>query len=250
MALKINIDVAKIAADFKDLALEVEQDLNKGVANLAAMTHAKVAEMANNELRSTRKNFQDSLGFEEVAPGVWVVSVDEKGLWVEEGIEPNTDMKPGLLKDATQISKDGHRYRSIPFEHSKAPSQLTPYAQRLVSQIRYELKKQGIPFKKLEKTPEGSPRIGKLHKLDISSGKPTPRASTDALKGINIYQTMTKTGNVRRDILTFRTVSDGPASAKKWIHPGLEPKHYLERAQEWALKEWEDNILPEILKKY
>jgi hypothetical protein len=67
---------------------------------------------------------------------------------------------------------------------------------------------------------------------------------------VSIYQSVTATGNVRRDILTFRTVSEGPASQGKWIHPGLPPKHFLDRASEWAIKEWENNILPAVLEKY
>lgn len=250
MALKINLDLDKIANQFKELAYEVKQDLEKGVGSLAAMTHAKVAEMANEELNTSRKSFQESLGFEEVAPGVWIVSVDEKGLWVEEGIEPGHDMKPDLLKEDTKTSAAGHKYRSIPFDHAKPPSQMTPYAEQLVRKIKYVLKKEGIPFKKIETGPNGNPRLGKLHKLDIDTAPPTSRASTGALQGLTIYQSKTATGNVRRDIMTFRTVSSGPASQGKWIHPGMEAKHFLDRAEQWALKEWEDKILPEILKKY
>jgi len=247
--LKIKIDTAQIAKQFKELALEVEQDLNKGVANLAAITHAKVREMAADELHSSRKAFMDSVGFEEISQGLWVVSVDEGGLWVEEGIEPNKDMKPGLLANATQTSKEGHKYRVIPFDHGKAPSQLNGYAQNLVTKIRADLKKKDIPFKKIEKDEHGNPRLGKLHNLDFSMGRKGKEGNPD-LKGVSIYQTLTKTGDVRRDILTFRTVSGGPASAGKWIHPGVEPKKFLDRAADWATKEWEDKILPDILSKY
>jgi len=250
MALKINLDLDKIADHFKELAYEVKQDLEKGVGSLAAMTHARVAEIASSELNSSRKEFQESLGFEEISPGVWVVSVDEKGLWVEEGIKPNTDMKEGLLREGAKTSKDGYKYKSIPFDHGKAPSQMTPYAKTLVSQIRYVLKKEGISFKKIENGPNGNPRLGKLHKLDIDSMPPTSRANTGALQGLTIYQSKNAAGNVRRDIMTFRTVSDGPKGQGKWIHPGMQAKKFLDRAAEWALKEWEEKILPEILKKY
>lgn len=250
MALKINIDVASIAAQFKEMALEVEQDLRKGVANLAAMTHAKVAEMASTELHSSLKTLQDNLGFEEISDGVWVVSIDEKALFIEEGIEPNKDMKEALLKNATKTSKAGYKYRSIPFDHGKGPSQMTPYAQSLVNRIKQQLKQQKIPFKKIEKNPDGSPRIGKLHEFSIDSEKPTRRANTPALKNVTIYQSVTKTGNVRRDIMTFRTVSASPASADKWIHPGLTAKKFLDRAEVWALDVFEKEILPEILDKY
>lgn len=249
MVLKIKIDAASIAAQFKELKVEVEQDINKGVANLAAITHAKVAEMAGNELKTTHKTLTDNLGFEEVTPGVWVVSIAEDALWIEEGIEANKDMKPDLLKNATKTSASGFKYRSIPFDHGAPPSQLTNSAQNIVNKLRSELKKQGVPFKKIELNANGSPRTGKLHSLDIDSEVPG-KGNTPALKGVSIYQTVTKTGNVRRDILTFRTVSGGPASAGKWIHPGYTAKKFLDRAAEWATKEWEDKILPEILGKY
>jgi len=250
--LKIKIDTASIAAQFKAMALEVEQDLNKGIANLAAITHAKVAEMASEELKSSKKTLTDNLGFEEVSPGVWVVSIDQDALWIEEGIEANTDMKPGLLKNATKTTKDGFKYRSIPFDHGKAPSQLTNSAQNIVSQIKQNLRKENIPFKKIERDANGSPRVGKLHSLDFSKPGDAPpgKGNTSAMKGVSIYQTITKTGNVRRDILTFRTVSGGPASAGKWMHPGTAPKKFLDRAMTWALDQWSDKILPEILSKY
>lgn len=260
MALKIKIDTSGIAQQFKELAMEVEQDLKKGVASLASMTHARVVEMAGGELHSSRKKFMDSLGFEEVTDGVWVVSVGEGGLWVEEGIEPNTDMKPDLLKNAKHTSKDGHKYRVIPFDHGKAPSQMNGYAQGVVAKIRANLKKEGVPFKKIEKDGNGNPLLGKLHSFPKAgasdaevkrwTGDTPGKGNTPVLKGVSIYQTLTKTGNIRRDILTFRTVSDGPGSAGKWFHPGFEPKKFLDRAEEWAWREWEERILPEILGKY
>lgn len=254
MSLKFNIDAGKIAAQFKEFALEVEQDLNKAVANLAAITDAKVKEMANQELQSSRKPFMDSLGFEEVAPGIWVISVDEQGLWVEEGIEANKDMKPGLLAEDFKTSKQGHRYKAIPFDYGKAPSQLTPSTQQLVSYLKQNLKKEKVPFKKIERNADGSPKVGKLHEFDF--GNPGGRmggpgkGNTPVFKNLSIYQSVTKTGNVRRDILTFRTVSSGPGSAGKWHHPGLEAKKFLDRALDWAMREWEEKILPEVMEKW
>lgn len=248
MVLKINIDAAALAKEFKDFASEVEKDIQKGVANLATITHAKVKEMAATELKSSREEFMSSLSFQEITDGVWMVSVDEKGLWVEEGIKPNTDMKPGLLKNA-DTSKNGVKYKVIPFEHSKAPSQMTQSAKDIVSQLRSGLKQQNIPFKTVERNPDGTPKVGKLHSLNLPSDIPG-KGNTPSLKGVSIYQTMTKSGSVKRDILTFRTVTDGPGSAGKWIHPGMDGKKFLDKAAEWAEKEFYDKILPEIMEKW
>ena len=254
MSIKINIDVAKLAAQFKEFAVEVEQDLTKAVANLATITHAKVMEDANNVLHSTRKKFMDSLGFEEIAEGIWVISVDEQGMFVEEGIPENKDMKPDLLRNATKVSKDGHRYRAIPFDYGKAPSQQTAYTKGIVAQIKANLKKENVPYKKIELNSDGSPKLGKLHEFDFGGDKGRlggpGRGNTPIMNGVTIYQSMTASGNVRRDILTFRTVSSGPNSQGKWIHPGLEAKKFLDKAAEWAMEQWENQILPEVLGKY
>lgn len=254
LKLNFNIDAAAIAEQFKEMKLEVEQDLNKAVANLAAITDAKVKEMASQELKSSRQPFMDSLGFEEIAPGVWIISVDESGLWIEEGIEANKDMKPGLLAENFKTSKDGHRYKAIPFDYGTAPSQQTPSTQMVVSYLKSQLRKEKVPFKKIEKNDDGSPKVGKLHEFDFGNPRGTMggpgKGNTPQFKNLSIYQSITKSGNVRRDILTFRTVSDGPGSAGKWHHPGAEPKKFLDRALDWAMKEWEDKILPEVMEKW
>lgn len=252
--LNFNINAAAIAEQFNAFKLEVEQDLNKAVANLAAITDAKVKEMASQELHTSRKEFMDSLGFEEVSPGVWVISVNESGLWVEEGIDANKDMKPGLLAENFKTSKEGHRYKAIPFDYSTPPSHQSASTQQVVSFLRSKLKKEKVPFKKIERNTDGSPKVGKLHEFDFGNPKGTMggpgKGNTPVLKNLSIYQSVTKTGNVRRDILTFRTVSSGPGSQGKWHHPGLEAKKFLDRALEWAMKEWEEKILPEVMEKW
>lgn len=246
MGLKFNIDVGQIAEAFKEMAEEVQQDLEKGMANLAAMTDAKTKELAQAELHSSRQKYMDNLTLEEVQPGVWVVALDQPALFIEEGLQPNTDMKPGLLKNA-KVAKDGTRYKVIPFDHGKGPSQMTPYARDIVTQIKRKLKADNIPFKKIEHNEDGSPKRGLIHSKNYGGDIPG-KGNTPAMDGLSIYQSVTKTGNVRRDIMTFRTVTD--KQGDKWIHPGLEAKKYMDQALEWAIKEWEDKILPEILKKY
>lgn len=252
MNLKLNLNIDKITKDLKDFAIEAEKDLTEGVKALAASTHAKVKEWASTDLKSTQRQFLDSVGFEEIIPGVWVVSINEKGLFIEEGLPENFDMKPGLLKNA-KSAKNGNKYRVIPFDYGKGPSQQTPQTQNLVSYLKRELKRENIPFKGIEKNADGSPRIGKLHTLDL--GNPGGRmgsigkGNTPVFKGLTIIQSQTSEGP-RRDILTFRTVSSGPASSGKWIHPGLKAKKYLERAQIYAEQMWENEVLPAILSKW
>lgn len=257
--LKFKIDTQTIAAQFKEFALEVEQDIQKAAADLAILTQEKVRDLASFELKTSAKEFIDNVGVDEVAPGVWIVYINEEVLWQEDdGVPANTDMKEKLLagggkgKGKIHISKDGHKYRSIPFDHgANTAAKASPKAKELVSQIKSFLRTQKVPFKQIEKLADGkTARLGKLHQFDIPSDPPTSRASTSALKGLTIYQTKTEGGGVRRDIMTFRTVSNGPASEGKWIHPGYQPKKFLDKAAEWAEKEWEDKILPEIITRW
>jgi len=255
-SLKLKIDVAALAAEFKELALEAERELTQAVAGLAAVTHARVQVEAASKLKSSLQKFKDNLGFEEIQPGIWVISIDEPALWIEEGIEPGKDMKPDLLKDA-KAGANGKRSRVIPFDHNVIPTQRNENANRIVQELRSALrdvnKKRAagglnpVSMTKIEKNSDGSPRVGKLHEFDLPSEKPTQNAKHPALKGVTIYQSKdAKTGNIRRDVMTFRTVSDSSDPAS-WIHPGYKAQKFLDDAFTWAMNEFESKILPETL---
>lgn len=259
MNLKFKFDAAKFAEQFKNFAVEVENDIQKGIATLAAQTHARVLQMAEENLSSaTFLEFRNTVGFDEISPGIYIISVAEEGMWVEEGVKPNTDMKPALLKNG-KTSKSGTKYKVIPFDYGKTPSRTGTAMAAIIPKLEQELKKQlggsakGI-IRRIERNADGSPKVGKLHEFNF--GNPNGRmggpgkGNTPIFNGVSIYQTVTATGNVRRDVMTFRTVSSGPASAGKWIHPGLKAQKFLDKAFEMAIKDWEQNKLPEILAKW
>ena len=156
-------------------------------------------------------------------------------------------MKPDLLKGKKKVV--------IPFKYDKGPSQNSPLTQGLISQIRQTLKKDKISITKIERDGHGSPRLGKLHEYNLGGPRPG-KGNTPALTRLSIYQTpmysdiKTKKMYVKRSVLTFRTVSSGPASAGKWIHPGFEAKNFMDKAMDLATQDWEQQILPEILERY
>lgn len=253
MELKIN--AAGIAAQFKEMEMEVQQDIELAVQELAKMTHQRISDqIANgpNKLGSSLTVYQENLSKPELSsPGVWVVSLGEDALWIEDGSKAH-DMKPDLLK--------GAKFRVIPFDQNKRPQNRTSNDNDIMADLKTGLKeinnarKQSgqskINLTKIEKDSNGNPRLGKLHELELPSRLPTANAKNPALKGLTIYQSKDeKTGNVRRDVLTFRTVSvnSDPAS---WMQPAHEGKKFFDEAYTWALGEWETKILPEILKKY
>lgn len=248
MKLNFFIDAKALAAEMKNFQAEVERAIEDSVKSVAAMTHAKVVELATEKLNTRRRAYLDNLDFEEVVPGVWVISLDDQAMWIEEG-RKSGDMTEDLLRKGAKTAKDGSRYKAIPFDQAKPPSQTSQFGKEMVRKLKSELKKYGVPYKKLEYNADGSPRIGKLHEFNIESPRPTSRASTPALYGVSIYQSMGKSGRVKRDIMTFRMVSS-KHKGTKWIHPGLDGEKFFEQAYEWATQTFEKEILPKIYEKF
>lgn len=249
MSIKIKIDASSIASELREYKSQIEKEIQEGVKMLATAAHAKITEMAHSELHSSQKKYLEALDIQSISENIHVVTLDEKAFWIEDGIPENTDMKPALLSKNTKTSKDGNKYRSIPFEHSTGTPTGGSSSQNIVNQIKTALSKKNIPFKQIERHANGSPKLGKLHTIDVPSGKPG-KGNTPQLQGVNIYQSMGKDSKVRRDVLTFRTVSSGPASSDKFIHPGTKAMNFFEKTEQWSYEQWENTILPQILKNY
>ncbi len=255
MSLKFDINVEELIKEFGAFKLEAEREIVQGVSALAAATHAHVLELASQKLKSGLKLYQDNLGFEEISPGIWVVSVDSAALSLEDG-GPAFDMKPGLLKNA-HIGPDGKRSKVIPFDHNTPPSQRNTNANRIVGELKSALKDinkgraaEGlgkISTHKIEKNADGSPRIGKLHEFDLKSEKPTDKAQHPALKGLKIYQSLNSAGKVQRDVMTFRTVSDS-SPADSWIYPEKQGVKLLDEALDFIDRTWTNEILPNLFR--
>jgi len=251
--LKVNLDISALTQYLDNFAKEVAKDVKKSVKALAVDAHNHIKEEAQNKLHSFREKYLESLSPpEQIDDFLWVITLSSDAEWIEEGRPEPYDMKPGLLKDG-KTSKDGHRYRIVPMNQAKTPTQMSSgnkgYEESMVAKVKSELKKKGIPYKKLELDKNGSPRIGKLHAFDIDSYTPG-KGNTPQLHGLNIYQTKQKDGSVKRSITTFRTVTDKDNQKDKWIHPSVPAKNFFQDAKQWAEKEWETKILPELLEKY
>jgi len=256
--LKFSVDIAAIAAECKKVISEVEKDIMNAVEKLAKETKRHTLDLAKDGLtknsdgdpkQSSRIGIYDeNLSWETLSPGLHVVYLNEPALWIENGID-KFDMKPGLLK--------GRKYRVIPIKYSTIPSRLTTTARELREEINENLRKinrkrvkkdlkpitmTGIAYEADGKTP----KLGKLHTFNFG-GRMFPKGNTPALDRVNIYQRMEK-GNIRRDVVTFRTVT--AEQTDKWIHPGLEAKNFMDKAFQWAEKEWETVILPDLKQKW
>lgn len=247
--IKLELDDGGLLAMFKEYAELISKDLDQGLKTLAVATHTHITELAQKELKTSRKQFMENLTWSEIAPGVYAVTIHAPAVWIDNGFPSSFDMKPGLLKDA-KVSKDGVRYKVIPMDKGAPPTQLDDSGKHTLEMLKKGLKDKKVPLRKLEFNPDGSPKLGKIHSFDFG-GKIPGKGVTPILDRVNIYQHQnSKTGKVTRQITTFRTVTDGKSQEGKWVHPSLEGKHFLDRAVIFADQHWTNNILPEILRRY
>lgn len=247
--LRFDIDIDSITSQFGEIKKEVDKDLKKSVGALASMTHAKLIELANNDLKSLSKTYKEAVEFQQIEENMWVVSLDEKALWIEEGRKAGF-MDELLNGKSSKVGKDGKRYAVIPFEHSKNPTEQSTKAQELSTQIKQELKERKINYRKVEHNNDGSPKLGLIHRFNVDSARLKESHKDSPLKGVAIYQKKDSSGNVRRDVMTFRVISEKHKDEGKWVHPGMQGKKLMDKAFAWAEDVWDKQILPEILGKY
>ena len=249
--LRFYVDLERLSKDFGNLKEEVKNDMTKGVENLATMTHAKTLELAGTELTSLQKMYKDNVEFANPAPNFWVVTLKEPAMWIEEGSKAGF-MEELLNGKSSRTGKNG-KYAIIPFQHNKNPTEQSAKAYDLAKTIQYELKKKGVNWKKLEVDANGSPRLGKLHTFQFDNDTATAQKASHKnplTKGVSVYQTKMKDGTVRKDIMTFRVISEKSRNEGAWIHPGRPGNKILDKAFEWAMGTWERDILPAIFEKY
>jgi hypothetical protein len=131
----------------------------------------------------------------------------------------------------------------------------SPEANDLLSQIKGFLKEKKISSTKLEFNTDGSPKMGLLHRFDIDSKKPSSKSKYPALSGVAIYQREVenkKTGkmSIKKEIMTFRVISESMKSDGRWVHPGGKAYNLIDEGFFWAIGEWDNNILPQILDSF
>jgi hypothetical protein len=250
-ALEFTVDFDSILAAHQSDIQELSKDLSEAVAGLAAQTHAHVVEMANEKLHSRREAYVKALRFEEVQPGLWVITVPSETMWIEEGMEAHNMLDDLLKSPKAKMSADGSKYLVIPFKHDKGPTQQTDHARGVTQMLKQELKKRGVPYKKIEKGSDGKPKLGLIHSLNLG-GEKRAHWTSPILNGVRIYQHMSKGGgqSVSRSVMTFRIASSKQAGTGKWDHPGTAGAKLLDEAFTWCQQEWETVVLPAVLAKY
>ena len=257
--------------NLEELESNVSKVARDALADLAAQTHNHIREQAQNKLHSSRETYLENLRFYP-DDGVWIIELDQKAMWIEEGIPPNKEMIDDLLKSPkAKRSKDGSKYMSIPFKQNKTPTSSTPAQKSLTDTIKAEFKRRKIPYGKLEVDASGAPKKGLLHKFDMNQ-IPTPLKTHNGvgqghgpigaprqgmtgiphLQGVRVYQhdvKNPKTGETqtKKSIMTFRTVSSKQKGTGMWVHPGFDAKRFLDDARDWAIEQWSKEFTEKIM---
>lgn len=264
----VNLDMSGIM-DLLQLPKVVKQQVASAGNALTAMTKDYMTTEAQHRLKSRRKMFIDGLSTYQESADTWIINLDASVGWIEDGMEPHNMLDDLLSSPKAKTGKDGGKYLIVPFEHKKGATEMTPAQANLTQTIKAEFQKLGVPYGKIEKNNDGSPKLGVLHKIEITQ---LPLKSFDGpgqgdgpmgaaiqgptgipyLQGIQVSQRMVKNKNggesVRRDIMTFRVASSKHRSQSgRWDYPGVAPTHIMKDAAKWAAEQWEQKIAPQLL---
>lgn len=265
--LYVNIDLSELTE-----LLNLDEGIKKVAADaardLAAMTQAKIIELANEKLHSRRQMFVENLHMKEEEDGVFVISLAAKVRWIDDGMPAHNMLDALLSSRKAKHAKDGSRYLIIPFDHSPGlgPTKTTPPQQDLITAIKGEMRQRGIPFGKIEKDAAGEAKLGKLHSFTLGD---RPIKTKDGpgmgrgnkgdvrqgptgipfLENVIVRQDKTKTGKIKRSISTFRVASSKHTGADRWNHPGTAAINMMEDAMKWATDTWEKDIAPAVINK-
>lgn len=249
----IKLMAEALGKSIDNLAVNVENELNDAVGNLAQAAHAAmVARVQGMSMDPrNRSDYLRALKIEQIGNASYVIFLDgDQASRLEEGFGAYS-IKDELLKSQKMVSvgsragepwvrkaKDGHKYAAVPFQHkpsSKEKFQSGDLGSDIRKMTAFNRAGQQQKLTKIFKDLDGKPIHGKVAKVDVP-GQPN-------LAGLTKYQHVHESGKVSSIYMTFRIVSENSAG---WMHPGHKGYHLFKEAEEYIQKELE-NIIKTIL---
>lgn len=256
--LKLNIKSSDILKQVEDkVKKKLEEDVKNVTKALGQAAIKKAEEISKETLPKSLNNiYRENLYIEQLSDTIVEVGIREQALWIEEGRKGGF-MDEMLKGPSVKTSKDGHKYRTIPMEHSTQSAPASS-GDDMVGELKKFLKSQGVRYSKtraLALDDNGSPRIGRIHSFNIKDmrdkGKKSAQNLSRNLQGLSIYQKKNPaTGRVERSIMTFRVISENSKGTGKWEHPGRPAEKILDKTYEYIQQIWERELFPELKRKY
>lgn len=270
MKFKIEIDkmlAQKLGAAIETISSKTKAAAEGAMAGVARQTLEKAKEMAFNRLNTTAQSYAEALTLTEISPGIFAITLRGEQAHLETGYSP-FDQKPGLLKRATKVSKEGYKYRSIPMQQGGPGSGRIKQGSTRGDMLS-DLKRLRKVFgdKGVTTSPDGTPVKGKVFSItrdDVgrwnlkpnkgSGLEPKSEGQMQAsknLSGVTKYQYQEKLKNggfrTKTAFITYRTVSANPKYSDKWRHPGFAGAKIFPELEKWAMDQISKRM-DEILK--
>jgi len=301
-AFRFKVDVSAVAEQLEKTRSQVEPLVVQAVETLSIATHAYIINQANTKWANSNFKREHYLGIGKegkgahgvsskdpridqtvknlrwikIADGIWMVELDERARWLEEGRQEmfmgDWLLKPGAK--GVKRAKDGSLYRAIPFKETEGRKPAPGANPILANIVLAHLKANNISPTVIEKNSDGTAKIGIIRKLDIRAAEATgfapgvlysnPRSSEDSAKtgaggmrplpphaGIfklqGAVQVQRKVGKkVKKETVVFRTISSKHKAENRWMYPAVEAANFFQSAYEHAERQWRDVIVPGI----
>ncbi len=227
--MDIFVDTKALSEEFPMTQAEADQLVDYVVKSVAGSFALTWEEIAVRELTSSRQQYVRGLLTKDEGSGAAAVMLVG---WLPNAIENGIgafDMKEGILSGPkAKIGKNGNRYNTIPF-YMGTPTALEENFNGgiMPKEIYKQMKNRDVntPLRQEEiKAPYNERKVHEVqtgpqqwevyqHKTSIYDGL---QKKTDAVTGQNSY-------------MTFRRVSDN-SDPSSWYHPGIQARHFVERA--------------------
>jgi hypothetical protein len=259
--MTLKVDINDILKQITKKTEEVINDVKKNFDGLTILTHQKTLELAKKTLKSEYDRYEKALKINRVEDNMWEIELDASAVDLEKGRDQKVFMEWLLEGKSAKTNKKGERYAVIPFKHNKSSSSSSKTQKNITNQIKSYMKSNDMKYDKIELDKDGSPRLGLIHKFDVKSGlisrllygpnkKLKDNHTSAPTQGVRVYQNKMPDGSIRKDIMTFRVINEKHQAEGKWFAPTKKANNFMDQAFEWAAREWENKILPELQNKY
>ncbi len=254
-------ELKRIGKEITDMTESMMNDARQQVKALAAQTHALVVERVNEKVtnKSKRDIYLESLSLKDISGGqeeIWSVSLSKDAAWIEDGKEAGERIDEILNNGKpAKTNKDGKKYKIIPFNHKKSAATSSTNV-KMANFVKTELKKRGLD--KVVSDQQGKPIIGKVASVDLVTNNKKGAAfvskfNRPLLQGLSVYQREVKSpdgkSSVKRDVLTFRVISESQKNSGLWQWKEQEGVHIFEEVEKKVETIW-TQMVKDIVDSY
>lgn len=255
-------ELKRVGKEITDMTEAMMNDAKQQIKALAAQTHALVIEKVNEKVTNKTKRdiYLESLSLRDVSGGqeeIWSVSLSKDAAWVEDGKEAGERIDEILNNGKpAKTNKDGKKFKIIPFNQKKSSTTSSTNV-KMANFVKNELKKRGLD--KVVSDQQGKPIIGKVASVDLVTNNKKGAAfvskfNRPLLQGLTIYQREVKSpdgkkSSVKRDVVTFRIISETQKNSGLWQWKEQPGVHIFEEVEKKVETIW-NQMVKEIVDSY